>query len=371
MQRRSKKKKRSRRALQLGERFQVGAPPGSVDREVTADPTVVRRIVYDSGQMTEDRFEGTVSMDEFRRRPDQVLWVDVVGLGDGGTIRDLARTFGLHPLALEDVFHQRQRPKAESYGETLFLVMRIPHTDGDATVFEQVSVVLGQDFVLTFQEVEADCFEPLRARIREKKGRVRSEGADYLAYALVDMVVDNYFPLADSIGARIDDIEQDILTSTDAGLVERLLRLKVDLSQLWRNITPSRDAVAAMGNIGGELVSENTRLYLRDCQDHIQQVHELVESYRENVSALVSIHLGASSQRLNEVMKVLTVFAAVFMPLSFIAGVYGMNFDPDISPFNMPELRWRYGYLEVLGVMGLVGAGLLLFFRRRRWIGRP
>lgn len=370
MQRRSKKRKRSHHRQELGARFQVGAPPGQLNRDATAQPTVIRRIAYSATELTEDRFDGTVSMQRLRPEPDEVLWVDVVGLGDSRTVEDLSRAFGLHALALADVFHQRQRPKAESYGETLFLVMRIPHTDGDVTTFEQVSLVLGRDFVLTFQSEEADCFEHVRVRIRENRGRVRNESADYLAYALLDAVVDHYFPPADSLGTRIDEIEQEILTSTDAGLVERLLRLKVDLDQLWRNLTPSRDAVAAMGSIGGVLVSENTRLYLRDCQDHIVQLHELVESYRENVSSLMSIHLGASSQRLNEAMKVLTVFAAVFMPLSFIAGVYGMNFDPDISPLNMPELRWHYGYLAALGTMGIISAGLLFFFRHRGWIGR-
>ncbi len=325
--------------------------------------------MYDATSHTEERFEKAIPKHKLSREPSRVLWLDVVGLGSLDVLRHIVTTFDLHPLAVEDVLHQRQRPKAEVYEDTLFIVVRIPHVRDGVTTFEQVSIFLGSDFVLTFQEEEADCFDTVRERIRRKQGRVRNGGADYLAYALLDAAIDQYLPLADGLGDRIDQMEKHILSRTDAGVVQRLLDLRGDLNQLRRNLSPARDAVAAMASLAGSLVSEDTKVYLRDCQDHIVQLNEVTESYGDTVSALLSIHLSVASQRLNEVMKVLTIFAALFMPLSFIAGVYGMNFDPGASPYNMPELGWRYGYLLVLGMMAVIAGSMLLFFRRRGWLG--
>ena len=328
-------------------------------------------MVYDAESFIEERFEKAIPKNKLHPEVGRVLWLDVVGLGSAEALAHIVTAFNLHALAVEDVLHQRQRPKSEIYGDTLFIVVRIPHLHDGATTFEQVSVFLGRDFVLTFQEEEGDCFDAVRERIRRKQGRVRNGRADYLAYALLDSAIDQYLPLADSMGDRIDEMERAILSRSDSSVVQRLLDLRGDLNHLRRNLNPARDAVAAMASIAGPLVSDDTKIYLRDCQDHIVQLNEVTESYNETVSALVSIHLSLASQRLNEVMKVLTVFAAVFMPLSFIAGVYGMNFDPDASPYNMPELGWAFGYPIVLALMAVVGGGLVYYFRRRGWLGGP
>ncbi|KPK17339.1 MAG: hypothetical protein AMJ62_01400 [Myxococcales bacterium SG8_38] len=371
MKKARRKNRRSRHYLDLGNRYRVGSPPGVLEPHPEAAPTVIRRMVYDAEGFSEERFEKSIPKNKLSREANRVLWLDVVGLGSAEALKHIVTTFNLHALAVEDVLHQRQRPKAEVYGDTLFIVVRIPHLNEGSTTFEQVSMFLGRDFVLTFQEEEGDCFDSVRERVRRRQGRVRHGGADYLAYAILDSAIDQYLPLADSMGDRIDEMEREILSKSDSSVVQRLLDLRGDLNHLRRNLTPARDAVAAMASIAGTLVSDETKIYLRDCQDHIVQLNEVTESYGDTVSALVSIHLSLASQRLNEVMKVLTVFAALFMPLSFIAGVYGMNFDPDASPYNMPELGWAYGYPLVLVVMAVLAGSLVLYFRRRGWLGGP
>jgi magnesium transporter len=366
---RRKHRRRSRHYLDLGSRYRIGSPPGALEPDPGSAPTVVRRTVYDANTIHEERFEGSLPRQKLAREPNKVLWLEVIGLGSADALNHLVTTFRLHALAVEDVLHQRQRPKAEMYGDTLFIVVRIPHQREGGMDFEQVSMFLGRDFVLTFQEEEGNCFDSVRGRLQRKQGRIRQNGADYLAYALLDTAIDEYLPLADSMGDRLDEMEREVLTSSDTAVVQRLLDLRGDLSHLRRNVAPARDAVAAMASLAGTLVLDETKIYLRDCQDHIVQLNEVTESYSDTVSALVSIHLSLASQRLNEVMKVLTVFASLFMPLSFIASLYGMNFDPDVSSFNMPELEWAYGYPAVLVVMLLLAGGLVFFFRRRGWLG--
>ena len=341
-------------------RYRVGSPPGALEPHPEAAPTVLRRTVYDANTVHEERFENTIPKNKLAREPNRVLWLDVVGLGSAEALKHLVASFSLHALAVEDVLHQRQRPKAEVYGDTLFIVVRIPHVREGGMAFEQVSMFLGRDFVLTFQEEEGDCFDSVRERLRRKQGRVRQNGPDYLVYTLLDSAIDQYLPLADSMGDRLDEMEREVLSSSDSAVVQRLLDLRSDLNQLRRNVAPARDAVAAMASLAGTLVSDETKIYLRDCQDHIVQLNEVTESYGDTVSALVSIHLS---------LKVLTVFASLFMPLSFIASLYGMNFDPAVSPYNMPELKWGYGYPAVLLAMLLLAGGLVFFFRRRGWLG--
>ncbi|MFZ1865511.1 MAG: magnesium/cobalt transporter CorA [Polyangiales bacterium] len=366
---RRKHRRHSRHYLDLGSRYRVGSPPGALEPHPEAAPTVLRRTTYDANTVHEERFENTIPKDKLAREPNRVLWLDVVGLGSEEALKHLVESFSLHALAVEDVLHQRQRPKAEVYGDTLFIVVRIPHVREGGMAFEQVSMFLGRDFVLTFQEEEGDCFDSVRERLRRKQGRVRQNGPDYLVYTLLDSAIDQYLPLADSMGDRLDEMEREVLSSSDSAVVQRLLDLRSDLNQLRRNVAPARDAVAAMASLAGTLVSDETKIYLRDCQDHIVQLNEVTESYGDTVSALVSIHLSLASHRLNEVMKVLTVFASLFMPLSFIASLYGMNFDPAVSPYNMPELKWGYGYPAVLLAMLLLAGGLVFFFRRRGWLG--
>jgi magnesium transporter len=295
-----------------------------------------------------------------------VVWVNVNGLGDADVARGIGDLFGLHTLALEDVLNVHQRPKVEEYDRELFLVTRMPRT-GISTDTEQVSLFLGDGFLVTFQEEPGDCLGPVRERIRQGRPRIRSGGPDYLAYAVLDTIVDAYFPLLDELGDQLERLEEEILQEAGPEAVGKLHELKRRLTGIRRVVLPIRESVTGLVRDESPLVTDSTRLYLRDCLDHTYQLIELVEHYRDLASGLLDLHLTIVSNRMNDVMKVLTIIATIFIPLGFIAGVYGMNFDVGASPWNMPELSWPFGYLFALGLMAIVAGGMILFFRRKGW----
>jgi len=296
-----------------------------------------------------------------------VLWVDVHGLGDEETLRAVGQAFSLHRLALEDVVNVQQRAKVEDYDEHLFVVARQLDVQAQEVATEQLSLFVGRDWVLTFQETPGDGFEPVRARIREGKGRLRQAGPDYLAYALIDAVVDSYYPILEATGDRLEELEDDVVARPEPELLARLYRTKRGLVALRRAIWPMRDALATLRREELALVQPETRLYLRDTSDHAVQLIELLESYRELSASLVDVYLSSVSNKMNEVMKVLTVIATLFIPLTFVAGVYGMNFHD--SPYAMPELTAKWGYPLTMGFMALIAIALVLWFRRRGWLG--
>ncbi len=296
-----------------------------------------------------------------------VVWLDVVGLGDEPLLRAIGERFNIHPLALEDVTQTHQRPKLERYGDDLFIVARMVFSPEDGVDIEQVSLFLGEGFVVSFQEREAEVFEPVRERVRKGSGRIRGRGADYLAYALLDAVVDGVFPVLEYVGNDLERIELSLLADPELHALEEIQLHKRDLLSIRRAIWPLREALTLVLREEGGRITEDTRLYLRDTTDHTVQLVELVESHRELCNGLVDLYMTAVSHRMNEVMKVLTLIATIFMPLSFVAGLYGMNFDTS-HPANMPELRSPYGYPFALGVMVAIALGLVIFFRRRRWI---
>jgi magnesium transporter len=291
-------------------------------------------------------------------------WIDVNGVHDVAVIEQLGQVFGLHPLLLEDVVNTHQRPKLELHGEHLFLVLKMLIDDPDAEGFEieQVSVVIGPGHVLTFQERERDTFDTVRRRLADPATRVRQHGADFLAYALVDTIVDNYFAVLERVGDRIAELEDDILASPDRQALEAVFDVKRSLIELRRAAWPLRDALAAMSRGDTPLIQAGTLPYLRDVQDHALRVIDTIETYRDMATTMVEMYMSSVSNRLNEVMRVLTVIATIFIPLTFIAGVYGMNFH------HMPELGWRWGYPLIWGVMIAVAVGLLAYFRRRGWV---
>ncbi len=299
-----------------------------------------------------------------------VVWLNVDGLGNAEVVRVLGERFGLHRLALEDVLNPPQRPKAESYPGHVFAIARMLTCDGGLKS-EQLSLFVGPGFVVTFQEQPGgDVFGPVRDRIRQAKGKFRKAGSDYLAYALLDAVIDAYFPVLEDYAERVEELEARILTRPDKGLMGDLHTLRRDLVALRRSVWPLRDALATLVRDDDTTVFQaETRLFLRDCQDHAVQVIDLIESYRELTAALAEVHLESVNNRMNEVMKVLTIISTIFMPLSFIASVYGMNFDPDTSGWNMPELRWFLGYPFALALMATVAGTLLWLFRRKGWLG--
>jgi magnesium transporter len=299
-----------------------------------------------------------------------VTWIDVRGIGHTETFHRLGEIFKLHPLALEDVVNVPQRPKSDLYESHQLIVARMVRIDDDLQVHtEQLGILFGKGFVLTVQEEpEHDVLGCVRERIRQGRGTIRTRGADYLAYALLDAVIDAFFPVLEKLGERIEELELDAVAARQS-MSKDIHDVKRDLLTIRRAIWPQRDLLSGLIRGESPLVEKETIVYLRDTYDHAVQVMDMVETYREIASGLMDLYLSGVSHRMNEIMKVLTILSTIFLPITFVAGVYGMNFDPDASPFNMPELKWRYGYLLSLTLMALSVGGLLLYYRSRGWIG--
>lgn len=344
-----------------------GAPPGTLCIDPAARPPEVSLFAYGPGRFEEHCLQEVKRIGDFLHKW-PVTWVNVDGLGDAATLKKLAEIFNLHILALEDVVHVHQRAKVDQFDDHLYVVARMPRS-GDRPDTEQVSLFVGKDYVITFLEDPGDCFDPVRTRIRQGHGRLREMGADYLAYSLLDSVVDAYFPVLERYGERLDELEQEVVTRSGPATVARVHDIKTDLLILRRAIWPHRDAFNALVRDKNPFIGPEAIIYLRDCYDHIVQIIDLVEMYRELGSDLRDLHYNSVSNRMNQIMKVLTVITTIFMPLTLIAGIYGMNFDPDSSPWNMPELRWRWGYPVTLAGMALVTVAMLILFRRKGWLG--
>lgn len=354
---------RGKRSRRRAKTRKLGAPPGSLDVVADAASSNVRVIVYDEATLEE-----SIGLDALRRvKKRRVTWIDVVGIGSAEVVQAIGERYGLHPLALEDVVHPHQRPKVEEYPDSLFIVTRTPQERDGALDIEQISMFVGADFVVTFQEREGDAWDPVRDRLRQSKGRVRREGASYLAYALLDATVDAMFPLLEVYDQRLEPLEEAVFKAPTPSLTEEIHEVDRDLLLVRRAILPLREALSRLVRDEHPLVEQHVRLYLRDCQDHLSQMVDMVDAHRDLAKSMNEAHLTSLGYRSNEVMRVLTMIATIFIPLSFIAGVYGMNFDRS-SPFNMPELGWWFGYPFSLALMGSVGVGMLFYFRRRGWI---
>jgi magnesium transporter len=301
---------------------------------------------------------------------ESVSWVDVQGLGSEDILQRLGTVFSLHPLVLEDVVNVPQRPKVEAYDDQLLIIARMvtPRESGNGFTSEQVSFILGKHYLLTVQEEpEFDTFNPVRDRIRTCKGSIRRHGADYLAYALLDTIIDGFFPVLEIYGEKIEDLEDEVVVNPTHQTLEKIYAIRRELLTLRRAIWPQRDAINSLIRDGSSLISSEVNIYLRDCYDHTVQVLDMVETYRELSSSLMDVYLSSVSNKMNEIMKLLTVISSIFIPLTFIAGVYGMNFNPEVSPYNMPELNWYWGYPVVMGGMGMIAIGLITFFWKRGW----
>ena len=300
-----------------------------------------------------------------------VTWVNVDGVGDTSTIQVIGEVFNAHRLAIEDVVHVRQRPKVDEFREHLYVVARMIDRPAGAHVrlgTEQLSLFIGRDYVLTIQERPGDCLDAIRQRARDKLGRLRENGPDYLAYSILDAVVDEYFPVLEDLGDQLEDLEDQAIASPAPAIASRLHEIKRDLLVLRRAMWPLREALNTLHRVQSPFINETARLYLRDCYDHTVQALDLIEVYRELCSGLTDLVMTSATHRLNEVIKVLTIISTIFMPLTFIAGIYGMNFDPDSSPWNMPELRWRYGYPIIMMIMAVIAAFMMIYFWRKGWL---
>jgi magnesium transporter len=359
---------RRRHNLHVRRRTPPGASPGTLIPDPAAVGSTISLIGYGDDQLIE-RHE--ISVDDVRsvKGTVPIVWINVDGLGDIELIERLGEIFGLHGLALEDVINVHQRPKAEEYEDHVFIVTRMV-VPGPRVKTEQVSMFVGRDFVLTFQERPGDCFDLVRERLRSREGRIHQSGKDYLAYALIDAGIDAYFPVLEDYGERLEALEDAVVSRPQPDLIERVHAMKRDLLALRRAIWPHREMISALIREETPLVTDQTRVYLRDCYDHSIQLMDIVETYREVASGLVDVYLSSMSTRLNDIMKVLTIIATVFIPLGFIASLYGMNFDRSVSAWNMPELGWRFGYPLVLLVMAVSAGLLMLYFVRQRWIGQ-
>jgi magnesium transporter len=349
-------------------RHAPGTAPGTlVEIEPPRDPVRIRLVDYALDTLTE--IELATPDDIPERAAGQVRWLDVEG-HDVERIAELGERLSIHPLVLEDVINVGQRTKSEDFEDSIFLVAN--HfsiiDESGSLAREQISLVIQEDVVLSVREHRSDLFEPVRKRLRVGRPRIRGGGPGYLAYALIDTVVDHLFPVLESIGDRIEEVESSLLEEPTTESLNTLYTLKRELLGLRKSVWPLRDMLSALQHTDSELFSEETRLYLRDVADHAIMAVEIVETLREMVSSLMDLYLSSLSNRMNETMKVLTIIATIFIPLSFIAGLYGMNFDSSVSPFNMPELGWYFGYPAAIAVMTIVAGGLLVFFRRRGWI---
>lgn len=304
-----------------------------------------------------------------QRRRGSVLWLNLDGLGNVELLKEIGQRFGLHPLALEDVVNAPQRPKLDDYEDHLFIVMQMAHLLPDEVIeFEQMSIFLGRDFLITVQEREGDVFDPVRKRLRNGRGYARSRGHDYLAYALIDSLVDYYYPVLEKLADSIEILEDQVLDDAPKDTVEQVHDMKRLLGEIRRAAWAQRELVSRLTHEESGLIREETQIFLRDVHDHASQVLDLAEVSREVAGGLIELYMSSVGLRTNEVMRVLTVVASIFIPLTFLAGIYGMNFDPGASPYNMPELKMRYGYPIFLLAMFLVAAGMVAYFRKRRWL---
>ena len=349
-------KKRSKKAgLEPGTLVYVG--------EERQDKVSIELFDYTS----ETVIEKTIAANECRayRQSPSVSWLNIDGIHDMALMEQIGHDFALHPLTLEDIANTEQRPKLEDYDDYIFIVMKMLRyrAENKEIITEQVSLILEEFCVLSFQQgIEGDVFDPIRGRIRNIKGKICHLGPDYLCYALIDSVVDNYFVILETLGEEIEDMETELVVNPTPDTLQDIHRLKRELIFLRKSVWPLREVISGMQRNESTLIQQSTQVYLRDVYDHTIQVIDTLETYRDMLSGMIDMYMSSISNRMNEVMKVLTIIATVFIPLTFIAGVYGMNFE------FMPELHWRYGYFLAWGIMCSMGVMMFIYFRKKKWI---
>lgn len=343
----------------------TGLPPGSLIHigERKTERTRIAIIDYDEKNFEQKKAKTVEECFPFKDKA-TVTWINVDGVHDSDIIGKMGEHFGVHPLILEDIMNTAQRPKMEDMGDYIFIVVRMISFEAKkkGVLSEQVSLIVGSNFVISFQEGEGDVFDPIRERIRSDKGRLRKMGPDYLAYALIDAIVDNYFLVLEKLGEQVEFLEEELVIDPGRKTIEVLHTLKREMIYLRKSVWPLREVISGVARSGSPLIKESTGIFLRDVYDHTIQVIDTIETYRDMLSGMLDIYLSSVSNRMNEIMKVLTIIATIFIPLTFIAGLYGMNFQ------YMPELRWRWGYFATLAWMAVVGVFMLIYFRRKKWL---
>ena len=343
----------------------AGLPPGSLIYvgEKNGPPTRITLFDYDVDRYAEKTIINLEECVPFKEQK-SITWINVDGLTDTSLIAKLDHLFGVHPLVLEDIVNTEQRPKMEDYGEYIYVVLKMLYIESKTQdiISEQLSLVIGPNYVLSFQEKEGDYFDNIRDRIRKTKGRVRKMGADYLAYVLLDTIVDNYFLVLEKMEEDIARVEEKLMAAVGKTSSSEIHHLKRDLIFLRKQVSPVRELVNALQRVDSKLIHNTTEIYLRDLHDHVISVVDSIESFRDILSGLHDIYLSSINLKMNEIMKVLTVISTIFIPLTFITGIYGMNFK------YMPELEWSTGYFEVLSVMLVLALMMMLYFKRKKWL---
>ncbi|NIM59239.1 MAG: magnesium/cobalt transporter CorA [Candidatus Aminicenantes bacterium] len=343
----------------------IGLPPGTPvfvgEKKVEKEKITI--IDYDEKQFQEKDARTVEECFPFKDTP-TVTWINVDGVHQVDVIENIGKHFELHPLVREDIMNTEQRPKMEDFERYIYIVLKMLYYDEikNETKIEQVSLILGENFVISFQEMEGDIFDPIRERIRNGKGRIRRMGADYLAYALLDAIVDKYFLILEKLGERIESMEEEVMSNPKPEIFQEIHRLKREMIFLRKSVWPLREVINALERGESSLIRESSRIYLKDVYDHTIQVIDTVETFRDMVSGMHDTYLSVVSNRMNEVMKVLTIIATIFIPLTFIAGIYGMNFK------FMPELEWRWAYFAIWIVILIVAIFMVIFFRRKKWL---
>jgi magnesium transporter len=343
----------------------TGLAPGTLvhigERKLeTARVTVID---YDENSFQEKQVDNVEECFQFKTTP-TVSWINIDGLHDTSIIERIGKHFEIHPLVLEDILSTGQRPKFEDMEKNIYVVLKMLRFDDPSQTIlsEQVSIMVASNCVVSFQENIGDVFEPIRKRIRNAKGRIRKMGSDYLMYALLDTIVDNYFGILEKLGDKIESLEENLVGDTTEKTLKQIHHLKREMVFLRKSVWPLRELISGIQRSESSFIKETTNVYLRDVYDHTIQVIDTVESFRDMVSGMLDIYLSNISNRMNAVMKVLTIIATIFIPLTFVAGIYGMNFK------YMPELEWKWGYLTVLILMTIVGICMLIYFRRKKWL---
>lgn len=343
----------------------IGLPPGTLIHvgEKKVEKTKITIIDYDAEHLEEKVAKTVDECFSFKDKP-TVTWINIDGIHEIEIIEKIGNHFDLHPLILEDIVHTEQRPKMEDFEHYIYVVLRLLTFDEIENEInaEQISIILGSNFIISFQEMEGDVFDHVRDRIRNSKGRIRKMGADYLAYALLDAIVDNYFVILEKLGEKIESIEEELVTNPRPETLQTIHELKREMIFLRKSVWPLREVVNSMERGESSLIQDSTTIYLRDVYDHTIQVIDTIETFRDMLSGMLDIYLSSVSNKMNEVMKVLTIIATIFIPLTFIAGNYGMNFE------YMPELGWRWSYPVYWMVVLTVAAFMVMYFKRKKWL---
>ena len=340
-------------------------PPGTLVYvgEKKVEKVIITVFDYDSERYEEKEFESIEECFPYKNSP-SVTWINIDGIHQVEMMEKIGTHFGIHPLVMEDILNTGQRPKMDDMDDYIFVVSKMLNynKEEDEIDADQISIILGQNFVISFQEKGGDVFEPLRKRIRKNKGDIRKRGADYLAYALLDSVVDNYFTILEKIEERIEFLGEELIENPSTQTLQEIQRLKRELIFLRKSIWPLREVISGLERRESPLIKETTVIYLRDVYDHTIQVIETMETFRDLLSGILDVYLSSISNKMNEVMKVLTIIATIFIPLTFIAGVYGMNFR------FMPALEWHWGYFATLFAMAFIGIVMVFYFKKKKWL---